>query len=159
MQNDASGPTKLPVVSETAVPHALKPPVDPATLTHRQLRRDRFWSHIPAYANVDEATFIDHKWQSKHTITNADKLLHTVQALVSPEFYADVAAGFEQSPMSIRVSPYLLSLIDWQNPYTDPLRIQFIPVRSKLLPDHPKLGLDSLGERADAPPPAPASPP
>ena len=153
MQNDASGPTKLPVVSETAVPHALKPPVDPATLTHRQLRRDRFWSHIPAYANVDEATFIDHKWQSKHTITNADKLLHTVQALVSPEFYADVAAGFEQSPMSIRVSPYLLSLIDWQNPYTDPLRIQFIPVRSKLLPDHPKLGLDSLGERADAPTP------
>jgi lysine 2,3-aminomutase len=153
MQNETPSPTKLPVVSSTSVPQALKPPVDPATLTHRQLRRDRFWAHIPAYANIDEATFIDHKWQSKHTITNVDKLLNTVQSLVSPEFYADVAEGFQRSPMSIRVSPYLLSLIDWQNPYQDPLRIQFIPVRTKQLPDHPKLGLDSLGERADAPTP------
>ena len=131
MQNETPSPTKLPVVSSTSVPQALKPPVDPATLTHRQLRRDRFWAHIPAYANIDEATFIDHKWQSKHTITNVDKLLNTVQSLVSPEFYADVAEGFQRSPMSIRVSPYLLSLIDWQNPYQDPLRIQFIPVRTK----------------------------
>ena len=53
--------------------------------------------------------------------------------------------------MSVRVSPYLLSLIDWANPYTDPLRRQFIPVASRLLPDHPKLGLDSLHERADMP--------
>jgi lysine 2,3-aminomutase len=53
--------------------------------------------------------------------------------------------------MSVRVSPYLLSLIDWQNPLEDPLRIQFIPVDSRFIPDHPKLGLDSLGEQADAP--------
>ena len=153
MDHDPSHPHKLPVVPATELPQALKPPVDPATLTHRQLRRDRFWAHIPAYAQVDEATFADHKWQSKHTITNPDKLLAAVQSLVSSEFYADVAAGFAEAPMSIRVSPYLLSLIDWAHPYEDPLRIQFIPVRSRLLPDHPKLGLDSLGERADAPTP------
>jgi lysine 2,3-aminomutase len=153
MNNDDQVPHKLPLAPQVELPHALKPPVDPATLIHRQLRRDRFWSHIPAYAHVDEASFIDHKWQAKHTITNPDKLLATVQSLVSAEFYKDVAEGFAEAPMSIRVSPYLLSLIDWQNPYTDPLRIQFIPVRSKLLPDHPKLGLDSLGERADAPTP------
>ena len=151
--NDNSGTAKLPVVASTDVPHGLRPTVDPATLTHRQLRRDRFWSHIPAYAEVDEQTFVDHKWQAKHTITNPDKLLAAVQSLVSPEFYKDVAAGFEQAPMSIRVSPYLLSLIDWSNPYRDPLRIQFIPVRSRLMADHPKLGLDSLSERADAPTP------
>ena len=153
MNNDDQVPHKLPLAPQVEPPHALKPPVDPATLIHRQLRRDRFWSHIPAYAHVDETTFADHKWQAKHTITNPDKLLATVQSLVSAEFYKDVAEGFAEAPMSIRVSPYLLSLIDWQNPYTDPLRIQFIPVRSKLLPDHPKLGLDSLGERADAPTP------
>jgi lysine 2,3-aminomutase len=55
--------------------------------------------------------------------------------------------------MSIRVSPYLLSLIDWSNAYTDPLRRQFVPVASRLLPDHPKLTLDSLHEQADAPVP------
>src|SRR5262245_11421257 len=55
--------------------------------------------------------------------------------------------------MSVRVSPYLLSLIDWEHPYEDPLRRQFIPIASRLRPDHPKLGLDSLGERADMPVP------
>jgi lysine 2,3-aminomutase len=45
----------------------------------------------------------------------------------------------------------MLSLIDWENPYEDPLRIQFIPVGSRLLPDHPKLGLDSLHEQEDSP--------
>jgi lysine 2,3-aminomutase len=55
--------------------------------------------------------------------------------------------------MSIRVSPYLLSLIDWQDPYQDPLRRQFVPVASRLLPDHPELTLDSLHEQADAPVP------
>ena len=55
--------------------------------------------------------------------------------------------------MSVRVSPYLLALIDWSDPYRDPLRRQFIPLESRRLPDHPKLGLDSLGEQADAPVP------
>ena len=69
----------------------------------------------------------------------------------------DLRAGFiedvrdSDAPMSVRVSPYLLSLIDWENPLDDPLRIQFIPVDSRFLPDHPMLGLDSLGEQADAP--------
>jgi lysine 2,3-aminomutase len=56
--------------------------------------------------------------------------------------------------MSVRVSPYLLSLIDWSDPYRDPLRRQFIPLGSALLPDHPKLGLDSLSEQADSPVPS-----
>ncbi|HMU38360.1 MAG TPA: KamA family radical SAM protein [Pseudomonadota bacterium] len=153
MQNKQKGSSSLPLSTDSAVPHSLRPPVDPASLIHRRLRRDRFWAHIPAYRDIDEATFADHKWQAKHTITNPDKLLATVQTLVSTEFFQDVAAGFEVAPMSLRVSPYLLSLIDWSNPYHDPLRIQFVPVASRLLPDHPKLGLDSLGERADAPTP------
>jgi lysine 2,3-aminomutase len=57
----------------------------------------------------------------------------------------------KRAPMSVRVSPYLVSLIDWEHPYEDPLRIQFFPLASRLLPDHPKLDLDSLHEQADAP--------
>jgi lysine 2,3-aminomutase len=72
---------------------------------------------------------------------------------VPASFLEDAEAGFRRSPMSVRVSPYLLSLIDWSDPYDDPLRIQFIPVGSRLLPDHPKLDLDSLHEQADAPVP------
>ena len=131
----------------------IKPHVDPGTLFHRQLLDGAFWQKIPAYRNVDEATFLDHQWQAKHSITNPAKLLSTVQDLVPQSFYDDVTTGFHHAPMSIRVSPYLLSLIDWADPYNDPLRRQFVPVASRLLPDHPKLTLDSLHEQADAPVP------
>jgi len=131
----------------------IKPYVDPSTLHHRQLLDGPFWQRIPAYRLVDEATFLDHTWQAKNSITNPQKLLQAVQDLVPQSFYDDVSAGFHHAPMSIRVSPYLLSLIDWHNAYTDPLRRQFVPVASRLLPDHPKLTLDSLHEQADAPVP------
>ena len=130
-----------------------KPPVDPATLSHKQLRDAPDWRRIPAYADVTEEQFLDHRWQAKKSITRPDKLLDTLRGLVSDEFIRDATEGFNRAPMSLRVSPYLLSLIDWDDPYRDPLRTQFIPVASRLLPDHPKLGLDSLHERADAPVP------
>jgi len=131
----------------------LKPSVDPSTLFHRQLLDGTFWQRIPAYRHVDEATFLDHSWQARNSITNPQKLLQAVQHLVPQSFYEDVAEGFKRAPMSLRVSPYLLSLIDWSDAYNDPLRRQFVPVASRLLPDHPKLTLDSLHEQADAPVP------
>lgn len=140
-----------PAVSEP-IKH-LKPSVDPSTLHHRQLLDGTFWQRIPAYRHVDEATFLDHSWQARNSITNPQKLLQAVQHLVPQSFYEDVAEGFKRAPMSLRVSPYLLSLIDWSDAYNDPLRRQFVPVASRLLPDHPKLTLDSLHEQADAPVP------
>jgi lysine 2,3-aminomutase len=142
--------TTLRVIPESTTATE-KPPVDEASLGHRQLLRGPFWQKIPAYREVSEAEFLDHRWQAKHSITNVAKLLATVGGLAAPEFLRDAEAGFAKAPMSVRVSPYLLSLIDWERPYDDPLRRQFIPLGSRLLPDHPKLGLDSLGERADMP--------
>ena len=137
----------------TSPPAALKPPVDPASLAHTRLLDGPFWQRIPAYAGVSEAEFLDHRWQAKHSITNISKLLAALTGLVSDEFIRDAEQGFERAPMSVRVSPYLLSLIDWTAPYDDPLRLQFIPVISRHLPDHPKLDLDSLHERVDMPVP------
>ena len=131
----------------------IKASVDPSTLHHRQLLDGAFWQRIPAYRLVDEATFLDHTWQAKNTITNPARLLSAVQHLVPQSFYDDVSEGFHRAPMALRVSPYLLSLIDWSDAYNDPLRRQFVPVASRLLPDHPKLTLDSLHEQADAPVP------
>src|SRR5579871_6137119 len=138
---------------DAAAPPALKPPVDLLTMAHRDLLGGEFWRRIPAYADVPASEFLDHKWQAKHSITNIPKLLATVSGLVSEGFVADAQRGFERAPMSVRVSPYLLSLMDWTRPYDDPLRTQFIPLGSRLLPDHPRLELDSLHERADAPVP------
>jgi len=149
-----SSESKLAVAAASdAAPAALKPPVSPASLAHRELLGGEFWKRIPTYANVTEAEFLDHKWQAKNSITNIGKLLAALKGLVSEGFIADAQRGFERAPMSVRVSPYLLSLIDWRNPEQDPLRLQFIPLGSRLLPDHPRLDLDSLHERVDMPVP------
>lgn len=135
---------------EKRVPSA-KPPVDPETLAHRKLLEGEWWRRIPAYRSIDEATFLDHRWQMKASITRVPKLLEALEGLVSPSFIDDAAEGFRNAPMAVRVSPYLLSLVDWNNPYEDPLRRQFIPLGSTRLPDHPKLRFDSLNEQGDSP--------
>lgn len=138
--------------AEGAVP-AVKPAVDPSTLRHKAFLEAPDWRRIPAYKDVTEEQFLDHHWQSKKSITRPDKLLEALRGLTSDEFIQDATAGFAHAPMSVRVSPYVMSLIDWNDPYSDPLRTQFIPLASRMLPDHPKLGLDSLHEQEDAPVP------
>ena len=140
----------LTVLDTSAV---FRPPVDPKTLEYKNLLDGEFWRRIPAYKDIDQAQFLDYRWQSKKIINRVDKLLDAIKDLAPDGFISDVERGFSRAPMAVRVSPYLLSLIDWTNPVDDPLRIQFIPLGSKFLPDHPKLGLDSLHEQADAPVP------
>ena len=143
----------LPVVN-TPRRSAVKPPVEPDSLRHRELLAGDFWRRIPAFREVSQDDFLDHHFQARHSLTKPRALFEALKGLVSEAFVADVSEGFKRAPMSMRVSPYLLSLIDWSDPYGDPLRRQFIPVGSALLPDHPKLGFDSLSEQADSPVPS-----
>lgn len=66
-------------------------------------------------------------------------------------FIEDVRQGIKLAPMSIRLPPHILSIIDWENPFEDPIRRQFIPMKSSKLEDHPKVELDSLHESDDSP--------
>jgi lysine 2,3-aminomutase len=110
--------------------HHLKPPASPDQLEYKNLKQGEFWRHIPAYADVDEATFLDHLWQSRKSVKTAEELLETIREVCSPEFYRDAEAGFHQAPMAVRVSPYAIALIDWDDPIGDPIRRQFIPLAS-----------------------------
>ncbi len=130
-----------------------KPPVDSASFEYKNLKQGEFWQHVPAYKDVDEKTFLDHLWQQKHSVKTAEELLQTIESLASAEFIEDARAGFAHAPMAVRVSPYAIALIDWNDPYGDPIRRQFIPTKSTFLPDHPRLVLDSLHEQADSPVP------
>src|ERR1017187_5618710 len=141
----------LPLLVDAQPIAAKKPPVEPSSLAHKDLTRGTWWQRIPAYRTVDEGTFLDHAWQAKNSITKVAKLVETIQEMVPAGFVEDLENGMTRAPMSVRVSPYIVSLIDWERPYEDPLRTQFFPLASRLLPDHPKLGLDSLHEQADAP--------
>lgn len=131
----------------------LKPPAPPEALEHREVRQGEFWRTIPTYRDVDEATFLDHIWQGRHSVKSPEELLGTVKDLVEPAFFDDVREGFRRAPMAVRVSPYMIASIDWTKPYADPIRTQFIPLASKLRPDHPRLTLDSLHELEDSPVP------
>ena len=135
--------------------------VDPPTIVtsapvhsdHRSLRRDEFWRGVPAYEKVSAEEFRTHTFQNRHTVTNARQLRETLGTLVPESFYTDLESGVANAPMALRISPYLLGLIDWRDPQSDPIRTQFLPLRSQQRADHPMLQLDSLHEQEDSPVP------
>lgn len=148
-----SASSPLDQIRGVEVPDAIKPPVEPKNLHHKGFRKDAFWKTIPAYRDISEEEFLDSRFQNKQSITNKQKLETFLEGLADKDFIEDVRKGLAKAPMNMRISPYLLSLINWKDPYNDPIRIQFIPVASTQLPDHPQLSLDSLHEQADSPVP------
>jgi len=65
------------------------------------------------------------------------------------EYIWEVVEGMRAAPMAVRLTPHIVSLIDWSEPRTDPIARQFIPLKGSTLPDHPELTLDSLHEEHD----------
>lgn len=86
-------------------------------------------------------------------VETAFRLGQRNDTLSSEEFIDDVRDAMHLAPMATRLTPHILSLINWSEPLGDPLRRQFIPIKSSLLGDHPKLTLDSLNEVRDSPVP------
>ena len=68
-------------------------------------------------------------------------------------FLTDVEDGMKAAPMSVRLTPHIVSVANWASPFDDPVIRQFVPLKSKLLPDHPRLTMDSLHEEGDSPVP------
>jgi lysine 2,3-aminomutase len=137
----------------TQTPPMSSPSAIGVDLDHRDLRDGAFWQTIPRYADVHEATFLDHIWQGRNSVKTPEELFTTIEGLVDPAFIEDARGGFRLAPMAVRVSPYLIAAIDWSDPLNDPIRRQFIPLASTAMPDHPRLTLDSLHEQADSPVP------
>lgn len=126
--------------------------VDP-NLTHRRFRDDDYWKQIPAWKDVTAEEFGNHLWQSKNSIKNLKQVAEVLQSRVSSDFIADIEAAMKIAPMNVRITPYVFALIDWDNAAEDPLRKQFLPIASQMLPDHPYYLADSLYEDVDSPVP------
>lgn len=151
---DLPGAEDLPSeIAEVEVPEPLKDPVAEEDLAHRDLDDSDFWRKIPAFRDVTREEFLDHRFQNRKSARSVSDLNELLRGLAPDSFLDDVEEGMRVAPMAMRISPYVLSLIDWDDPYHDPLRTQFIPVASTRLPDHPALTLDSLHEQADSPTP------
>src|SRR5579859_5942647 len=57
----------------------LKPPAPASHFEYKNLKQGEFWRHVPAYKDVDEATFLDHLWQQKNAVKSAQELLDTIK--------------------------------------------------------------------------------
>jgi lysine 2,3-aminomutase len=72
------------------------------------------------------------------------------KSLTKQDFIADVREGLRKAPMSVRLTPHILSMANWQRPLDDPIIRQFVPLGSSMMKDSDHLALDSLHEEADS---------
>ncbi|KAK4250424.1 hypothetical protein C7999DRAFT_11757 [Corynascus novoguineensis] len=127
---------------------------------HAQPVGDEFWRKIPLWSNISAKDFLSYSWSTK------PQLLRFLEAVLPEEvpyekpgrqtqsrddFIRDVFEGITAATMAVRMTPYILSRINWHDPRHDPIARQFLPLKSRMIPDHPKLTLDSLHEEADSP--------
>ncbi|CAI6342350.1 unnamed protein product [Periconia digitata] len=134
-----------------------------------QTENQRYWTSIPAWKDVECKEFVSYRFQLRHTVNHAklnkflsDALPDTLAPSDNPQlqhiqtkqdFIEDATSGLEAAPMAVRLTPHILSRINWAAPLDDPIRRQFLPLRSSILEDHKSLTLDSLDEEADSPVP------
>ncbi|KAK3311241.1 uncharacterized protein B0T15DRAFT_387577 [Chaetomium strumarium] len=118
--------------------------------------RDEFWRRVPVWENISAKDFLSYRWNLYSFLeavlpeeVSYDKAGTRLQTRA--EFIQDVDAGITAATMATRTTPYILSRINWRDPRHDPIRRQFLPLKSAMMPDHPKLTLDSLHEEADSP--------
>ncbi len=129
-------------------------PTAAATSTeHRRFRDDEFWKMIPAWKDILRDEFANHLWQAKNSVKKLSEVKDVLKTRISDDLMTDIDAGLKIAPMNIRITPYVFALIDWDNPIEDPLRKQFLPIASQMLPDHPYYLADSLYEDVDSPVP------
>ncbi|MCG8387228.1 MAG: hypothetical protein MJA30_16900, partial [Cytophagales bacterium] len=125
-----SGNEVLESLENQSIPNHIKDFVGTEELKHREFLQGAFWKRIPAFHDVSVEEFLDIKFQNKHTVRKVSKLEELTKGLVDTKFIEEVKAGMQRAPMNLSISPYIMSLIDWNDPWNDPLRIQFIPVEN-----------------------------
>ncbi|KAH7075380.1 hypothetical protein BKA63DRAFT_469360 [Paraphoma chrysanthemicola] len=130
---------------------------------------ERYWQNTP-WKDVTTDDFVSYRWQVRHTVNNNRTLQNFLSEALpdilgksqntllqhirhKQDFIDDAIAATKLAPMAIRLTPHVLSRIDWNNPLDDPIRKQFLPLASGIIPDHEKLELDSLHEEDDSPVP------
>src|SRR5210317_1831871 len=88
---------QLESLGNEIIPDHLKDFVAGDDLQHREFLKGPFWQKVPAFKEVTEETFLNVKFQNKHTIRSIDKFVELAEGLASEEFIKDVKRGLEQA--------------------------------------------------------------
>lgn len=118
---------------------------------HRVLKSGDFWRKIPGWKDISVDQFGDYRWQMKNSVTSLEKIREVLGNRADDLLLADIQKALELVPMNVRITPYIFSLIDWDNPVDDPLRREFLPIASQFKENHPFSLKDSLFEDVDSP--------
>lgn len=105
------------------------------------------------YATTPDASFLDHNWQDRNCVTRPDQLAAVLHGRAPQSVVDEIRTGLLKVGMSIRLNPYVLEMIDWNDALADPIRRQFLPMLCELEDDHPCMTIDSLEERSTSPAP------
>jgi hypothetical protein len=136
--------------------------------------RPQYWRKVPRWKDVTTDNFLRHKWQMANTVQSEKDLCEFLAAILPPkiphqndmaphlrmtnidnpeQFINRLKEGIQRAPMAVRLSPHILSSINWEDPINDPIRRQFIPLSSHLSIDHPMAELDPMKETTYSPVP------
>ncbi|KPM46404.1 hypothetical protein AK830_g106 [Neonectria ditissima] len=131
-----------------------------------------YWTKIPRWQQITTRQFLNHKWQMAQSVQSEQALCELMQSVLpsvippqsdmaphlritdvhTPEqFIQRVQEGIKKAPMAVRLSPHILSVINWQDPLNDPVRRQFIPLSTPLNVDHPASEYDPMHESLYSP--------
>ena len=125
--------------------------VFPQDVQSETLDNPEFWKFSRPFGRVNREDFLSHKWQVKNTTHGLLSIERFLQSVTSRDFVEQVLLGVKKAPMAVRLTPYILSRINWSDPVSDPIRRQFIPLADEYVCDHPMVTLDSLAEQDDSP--------
>ncbi len=98
-----------------------------------------------------QSQFLDFQWQSQLTLKTSQQITDFLSSVDQAKLIDDYLLSQLRVPMATKLTPYILSLIDWKQPISDPIRKQFLPLASDLCPDHPMVQFDSLNEKGQSP--------
>ena len=110
-----------------------------------------FWKSLKPFEDISQEEFLSHRWQVKNSLYGEEAIEKFLRLVVSTDVVEQVLLGFKLAPMTVRLTPYILSRINWSKAISDPIRRQFIPLAAEFEQDHPMLTFDSLGEQGDSP--------
>ena len=95
--NTKSAIKERAMTDTTEYPPSQAAGAQPDQFEYKNLKQGEFWRHIPAYADVDEATFLDHLWQQKNAVKTADELLDDDQGRLLAGVLRRRGSGFQRS--------------------------------------------------------------
>ncbi|KAI0489557.1 L-lysine-aminomutase [Xylaria cf. heliscus] len=130
------------------------------------IEEPEFWRQLPAYGDASRDKFLSWQWNKKNVVETKESLLDFLNAVVPEriprgggdagmqtrdEFLGDITGGIRKSTMSVRLMPYVTSMINWEDPANCPIFRQFVPLSSIMIKDHPRQELDPQHEQRDSP--------